>query len=104
MTLQFLVFDYSEGADGTGLFEAMAAVLPTQAAAVEAEIATVLDWAGAHFPERGPVEEGGDWEADVQRSAETDGAGGPLCVFGLSLPGSAAFCAAFQSHFGDAVA
>ena len=49
MNLQFLLFEHSEGGDDTGLFEAMAAVRPAQAAAVEAEIAAVLDWASAHF-------------------------------------------------------
>jgi hypothetical protein len=104
MNLQFLLFDYSEDGDGTGLFEAMAAVLPAQATAVEAEIATVLDWASAQFGEPAPVEDGGDWHAELQRSDEGDGSGTLRQVFSLSLAGSAAFCAAFESRFGDALA
>jgi hypothetical protein len=104
MNLQFLLFDHSEGGDDTGLFEAMAAVRPAQAAAVEAEIAAVLDWASAHFGAAVPVEDGGDWHAELQRSEEADGSGAPRQVFSLSLAGSAAFCAAFQSRFGDALA
>lgn len=104
MTLQYLLFDYSEGADDTGLFEAMAAVPPAQAAAVEAEIAIVLDWAAAHFPARGPLEDGGDWDADLLQNEETHGSGAPLRVYNLSLAGSAAFCAAFGARFGEAVA
>lgn len=104
MTLQFLLFDYSEGGDGTGLFEAMAAVLPAQAAAVEAEIAAVLAWAGAQFSEPAPLEDGGDWHAELQVGEEADGSGAPRRVFSLSLAGSAAFCAAFETHFGDALA
>ncbi|KQP36240.1 hypothetical protein [Pseudorhodoferax sp. Leaf274] len=104
MTLQFLLFDQSEGGDGTGAFEAMAAVLPAQAGAVEAEIAAVLDWAGGHFGVPAPLEDGGEWHAEVQCSEEADGSGTPRRVFSLSLAGSAAFCAAFESRFGDALA
>lgn len=104
MTLQFLLFDYSEGGDGTGLFEAMAAVLPAQADAVEAEIGAVLAWASAEFAEPAPLEDGGEWHAELQRSEEADGRGALRHVFSLSLAGSAAFCAAFERHFGDALA
>lgn len=104
MTLQFLLFDYSEDGDGTGLFEALAAVRPAQAGAVEAEIATVLDWSSAQFGAPAPVEDGGDWHAELQLGEEADGSGAPRRVFSLSLAGSAAFCAAFESRFGDALA
>ncbi|MGC3986266.1 MAG: hypothetical protein QM777_16985 [Pseudorhodoferax sp.] len=104
MTPQFLLFDYSESGDGTGLFEAMAAVRPAQAAVVEAEIAAVLDWASAQFGAPAPVEDGGDWHAELQLGEEADGDGTPRRVFSLSLAGSAAFCAAFESRFGDALA
>ncbi|MFT3717546.1 hypothetical protein [Pseudorhodoferax sp.] len=103
-SLHYLLFDPSAGTDGTGLFEAMAAVVPADAAAVEAEIAQVLDWAGTQFPDRGPVEDGGDWEAELQVADDVGGAGQPLRVFSLSLAGSAAFCTAFEQQFGDAIA
>ena len=104
MNLQFLLFEHSEGGDGTGLFEAMAAVRPAQAAAVQAEIAAVLDWAQAQFGPAAPVEDGGDWHAELQTSEEADGSGAPRQVFSLSLAGSAAFCAAFERQFADALA
>ena len=45
MTLNYLDFDYSEDADGTGTFDAMASVLPAQLPALHAEITQVLAWA-----------------------------------------------------------
>ena len=104
MSLDYLLFDASDGGDGTGAFEAMAAVLPAQASAVEAEIAAVLAWAESVFPARAAVEEGGDWEADMQVHDEADGAGVVRQVFTLSIAGSAAFCSAFAARFGEAVA
>ena len=104
MTLDYLLFDYSEGGDDTGSFDAMAAVLPAQAPTVEAEIAQVLAWAEVHFPDHAPVEDGGDWLADLQCTDEADGSGALRRVFSLSISGSATFCQAFQAQFGDAVA
>lgn len=104
MTLDYLLFDTSEASDGTGLFDAMAAVAPEAAPAVEAEIAQVLAWAEAQFPGgRAPVEDGGDWDADLQLTDETQG-GQTLRVFTLSIAGSEAFCTAFLARFGDALA
>ncbi|MBS0429203.1 MAG: hypothetical protein JSR41_18150 [Proteobacteria bacterium] len=101
MTLEYLVFDYSEGDDDTGLFDALAVVAPERAAAVQAEIDAVLDWA-ARFPgPRGPVEEGGAWEADLLVS--DDRGTTPRRSFTLSIGGVAAFCEAFRERFGDAV-
>lgn len=102
--LQYLLFDASDGGDGTGAFEAMAAVRPDQAAAVEREIAAVLDWAQAQFPERAAPEDGGDWDADVQVGEAADGSGAMRRVFSLSITGSQAFCAAFEGRFRDALA
>lgn len=102
--LQFLLFEASEGSDDSGLFEAMATVAPQQAPAVEAEIARVLAWAASAFPARGALEDGGDWEVDLQVLDDTGPGGRPLRQFSLSIVGSAAFRAAFAERFGDALA
>ncbi|MDM0038562.1 hypothetical protein QTH89_19175 [Variovorax sp. J22G21] len=102
MPLRWLDFDYSEGTDDTGVFDAMASVAPQHAAAVEAEIAQVLAWAEATFPGgRGPVEEGGEWDSDLQVVEENDGT--PRQTFSLAIGGSTAFCEAFRMQFGEAI-
>lgn len=71
--LQYLVFDASDDGEGQGSWEAMASVRADQLPALMAEIKTVLDWAETHSPgPRGPLEEGGAWDADQQ--VQTDGA------------------------------
>lgn len=101
--MDYLLFDYSEGDDGTGLFEAMASVLPGRAAAVEAEIEQVLAWAEASFAgRRGPVEAGGEWDADLH--VEDEGAPAPRRTWTLSITGTPAFCEAFGERFPDALA
>ena len=119
MTLNYLDFDYSEDYEGTGTFDAMAAVSPAQLPAVQAEIAEVLAWAHAHFPGAcGPADEGGEWDYDlsaVQEVAtplalEFDAASGriathpgvpgvPRTTVTLSVSGSSAFCAALREAF-----
>ena len=101
MTLDYLLFDASEGDDETVLFDAMASVVPAHEAAVQAEIAAVLDWAEAAFPgRRAPVEEGGEWDADLQVEADDDGR---RRSYALSISGSRAFGAAFSEHFAQAL-
>jgi len=120
MTLHYLDFDYSEDAEGTGTFDAMASTTPQHAAAVQAEVAQVLGWAHAAFPQaRGPVEEGGEWDYDLHGTRETtaserlefDEQSGRLAVLPgadatvrhtvhLAIGGSVAFCAALREHFG----
>lgn len=101
MSLEYLLFDYSEGDDDTGLFDALAEVPLARATAVQAEVDTVLKWAEQHFGHtRGPVEEGGDWAADLQVQDEE---GGAWRSFRLSLVGSPAFCEAFRDRFNSAV-
>lgn len=120
MTLQYLDFDYSEDAEGAGSFDAMASTTPQHAAAVQAEVARVLGWAHAAFPQaRGPVEEGGEWDYELRGTRETtageswefDAHSARLTVLPgatatvrhtvhLVIGGSAAFCAALRERFG----
>lgn len=97
MTLDYLLFERSEGDDGVVTFDAMASTLGDHHAAVMAEVQQVLDWAWRCFPRtHGPVEEGLDWDHDLQVSEE---AGGWTAV-SLTLTASAAFAAAFDEAFG----
>lgn len=120
MGLNYLDFDYSEDEQGLGSFDAMASTSAAQVAAVRTEIARVLDWAHAAFPEqRAPLDEGGEWdynlegqqewtaveamaydEATGQFSSQLGPAGAPLHTVTLSLSGSAQFCEAFRMRFG----
>ena len=102
MPLSYLLFDFSEGDDDIGLFDAMATVPAARAAQVQAEVDAVLAWASTFPGPRGPVEEGGAWEADAHDRPDADDPA--LRCFTLSISGCAAFCAAFLARFGDAVA
>lgn len=120
MPLNYLDFDYSEDADGIGTFDTMAAVLPAQLPALQAEVAQLLAWAHAQFPHAlGPAEEGGEWQYDLQGVHETctplalffDPATGalhatpgqpalPRTTVTLSVSGSPSFCVAMRETFG----
>ncbi|MEJ8847035.1 hypothetical protein [Variovorax rhizosphaerae] len=98
MSLRWLDFDYSEGSDDTGVFDAMASVELKYAADVEAEIATVVAWAEAAFAgRRAPVEESGEWDCDVGVIDEPGAT--PRRCFSLSITGTATFCEAFRERF-----
>lgn len=72
MPLQYLIFDASEDGEGNGSWEAMASVRAPQWPAVLNEVRRVLAWAEAHNPgPRGPLEDGGVWDADEH--IQTDG-------------------------------
>jgi len=118
-TLDYLDFDVSEEADGSGSFDAVASVGPQQLPAVHAEIVAVLDWAHAAFAgQRAPLEDGGTWDFDLQSLQEwsvpetltydeasgsldvrAGAAGAPRHTVSLSLVGSADFCEAFRATF-----
>jgi hypothetical protein len=120
MTLDYLDFDYSEDAHGHGSFEAMASVPAARLPALQAEIASVLDWAFANFPgQRAPLEEGGEWDYLLEGQQEWSapdsmtydeqsrrfssrlGPAGPTRhTVTLALSGSPQFCAALQQNFG----
>ncbi len=119
MTLRYLDFDYSEDGDGCGNWDAMASVAGEHLPALHAEIAEVLDWAHTCFGEqRGPIEDGGLWDYDLQAVEETSTSqslryddterrvvaaagttGTPRHTVTLSLCGTAAFCDAFRERF-----
>ncbi len=97
--MDYLDFDTSEDEHGCATLEAMACVPAPQAAAVQAEIQQVLDWAHATFPgQQAPLDEGGEWDYQVQQQPETV-AGQPRQTFTLSLTGTPQFCDAFQGRF-----
>lgn len=119
MTLHYLEFDYSEDAEGTGTWDAIASVGDAHLPALLAEIVSVLAWAEAEFPaQRAPIEDGGRWDYDLQSEPEhaalqslhydaatrqlvppMASAGGARHTLTLSLSGDAAFGAAFRSRF-----
>ena len=97
-SLRWLDFDYSEGDDGTGVFDAMASVELRHAAEVQAEVDAVLAWAESAFAGcRGPMEEGGEWDADLQVSEEETHP--PRRCFSLCIGGTMAFCRALGERF-----
>ena len=97
MTLRYLEFDQSEDTGGIGTFEAMASTAPDRIAAVEAEIARVLAWARATFPEGPcPLADGAAWDYDLQELDE----GPARRTLVLSISGSPAFGAALRERFG----
>ena len=119
--LDYLDFEYSEDDHGQGTFDAMASVLPAHVPALHAELTQVLAWACDTFgPDSGPLDEGCDWDYDLQLTDDTAAQGRigfepstrSLCVqmppgaashnrhtVTLTLGGTPAFCAAFQQVF-----
>ena len=118
MALAWLDFDYNEDEDGHGSFDAMAAAAPAQWPALEAEVVRVLQWAEAAFGPPAPLEDGGEWDCELQGVREVattlvidfdaragqlrqrdETTGAPRVTLSLTLAGSAAFCAAFRHEF-----
>lgn len=95
--MQYLSFDLSDGTDGVVTLEAMAATAPAHHDAVMAEVGSVLSWAWREFPQtHGPVEEGMDWDDDLQLAIEPGG----WHAVTLTLTASPRFAAAFTLAFG----
>jgi hypothetical protein len=118
MALHYLDFETSEDDAGHGSFDAMASVSTAQLAALQAEVVRVLDWAHGAFGAPGPLDEGGEWDCELQgvrevpttldvrydagsRRLALDAAGsGPERVtLSLTLTGTPAFCAALRQAF-----
>jgi hypothetical protein len=116
-TLDFLEFDYTEDEHGHGSFDAMAAAPEAQLARLQSEIARVLDWADAQFGAPQPLDEGGDWDCELQGMHEVatplevrhrrgsgldlqpGTPGEPRVTLSLTLTGTPAFCEAFRQAF-----
>lgn len=70
--LHYLIFDASDDGEGIGTWDAMASVRAAQVPEVMKEVQAVLAWADGHSPgPRGPLDEGGVWDAD--QSVQTEG-------------------------------
>ena len=71
MQLQFLIFDASDDGEGTGTWEAMASVQSQDLQALVSEAQAVVALAEASAPgPRGPLDDGGIWDADEQVSRD----------------------------------
>lgn len=70
---EYLSFDAVDNGDDTGTWEAMASA-PSgdpRLGRILAEIHAVLAWAGWHAPgPRGPMEEGGEWDAHISEDSQ----------------------------------
>jgi hypothetical protein len=67
MPLHYLIFDAADDGEGTGSWEAVASVRSADLPAVMAEVEEVLQRALREAPgPRGPLDEGGAWDADTQ--------------------------------------
>ena len=73
MLLRYLMFDASDDGEGNGSWEAMASVRAPQLPAVQAEVQHVLARAEAQSPgARGPLDEGGVWDADQHTQTDEE--------------------------------
>lgn len=73
MPLNYLIFDAADDGEGTGSWEAVASVRRADLPAVMAEVETVLARAQREAPgPRGPLDEGGTWDADTQVHEDGD--------------------------------
>ncbi len=97
MKLHYLLFDASDDGEGTGTWDAMASVSAEQLPEVMNEVQVVLAWAEQHSPgQRGPLDEGGAWDADQLVQTEGD-----WTTVTLTLTGPWAWGEALVAHFGD---
>jgi hypothetical protein len=97
--MDFLSFQVEEVDDRVCSLEAMASTPVGQHAAVMAEVQEVLAWSWCHFPDaHGPVDEGMDWDHDLQVIIEEGG----WHTVTLSLTGTARFVEPFLARFGSA--
>jgi hypothetical protein len=95
--MEFLNFRIDEVDDRVSSLEAMASTRIDLHAKVMAEAQAVLDWAWCNFPAgHGQVDDGADWDHDVQVLIE-DGGWHTVTV---TFTGTAPFVDAFSAAFG----
>jgi hypothetical protein len=116
-TLDWLEFDYTEDEHGHGSFDAMAAAAPAQLQSLQDEVARVLDWAHAQFGAPGALDEGAEWDCELQGVRElattldvryrpgggialqAGATGEPRVTLSVTLTGTPDFCAALRDAF-----
>jgi hypothetical protein len=99
--MRYLHFELSESGDGVTTLEAMASTAAAQHEAVMAEVQQVLAWAIRHFPHtQGAVDDGNDWQHDLQLSLQAGVQGRTWHSVTLTLSASDAFVAEFLPAFG----
>lgn len=118
MPLHYLDFDASDDDAGRCSFDAMASLVPARVPAMLDEVAAVLRWAIHGFGPAAALDDGGEWDYDLQAVAEPrtplaivrDAATGLLLLpaapagtqritLTFTLTGSPAFCDAFRAAF-----
>jgi hypothetical protein len=98
--MEYLTFNLVEVAEGVCALEAMASTAVEQHAAVMAEVQAVLDWAWRQHPSsHGPVDDGLDWDHDLQVVSEVGG----WYTVTLTLAATGRFVDDFLTQFGSAV-
>jgi hypothetical protein len=72
MDLQYLEFDCSEDTEGTVCWDALAQPAPAHTSALLREVTQLLIWASRQgLPGPGPLDEGTDWDFDLQVKLHT---------------------------------
>ncbi len=103
MRLDYLDFEFSDEETGHGSFDAMASVTAERLPALRAEIDSVLAWANEAFGASASLEDGGEWDFELQRTDEPvmqNKPGTPArTTMTLTLGGSPGFCDAFRDNF-----
>jgi hypothetical protein len=96
--MHHLTLDLSEDTDGLLTIEAMGSTSFEQHAAVLAEAQRLLQWAQRNYAHtQGPVEDGMDWDHDLQVHVED----GRWHTVTLTISASPRFAEAFFLEFGD---
>lgn len=94
--MHYLCFDLSDSDDGVTTLEAMASTAEGQHAQVMAEVQQVQAWCREAFAHtQGAVEDGMDWDEDLQITREPGG----WHTVTLTLTGSPRFVDAFLARF-----
>lgn len=98
-SMDFLTIEVDEVDDSVSSLEAMASATLKQHASVLAEVQQMLDWAWGQFPKfHGPIDDGMDWDLDLQVNIEDGG----WHTVTLTLTGSGRFVEEFIATFGCA--
>ncbi|MBB5204260.1 hypothetical protein HNQ51_001574 [Inhella inkyongensis] len=95
MRLQFVNARLDETDEGLGCIEALASIRAPQAPQARAELDELLAWAEAHAPgPRGPREEGGHWDAQLDLHSQ-----GEWLELSLTVVGPLPWCEALIQQF-----